>query len=362
MGTKSKAGSPIWTGSFGHWNPHVIRRPLNKIERPTPFIAEFVEKHGKVCELLRAAPGTKTLFEAGIPLCPVLIPQLQSLKKDDITLDKVGGLPDPRRNWLCRGLTVKKINSNWPRCGTCHERMSFVAQVEIGDYWDAIHRLTCDTDSYGHFSYSSVGIGEDWLGSSFRRHDKVNWTFFMCANAQDHFYSQNFDAHIWIDRETVYDNEILKFLGEKAPTEEEIARSNAQAQEAIRAFYAETHVKKYGKAQQIKGFSLRFDLDFYSGIDYKIEARLEKIQKDNPDIFAYSHSREFKLFGEPESQQEEARYFGLGNRSPQPYRLAPVLCWDDNERDMTYQMYAELWRSDSEGRRNFPAKIDASCT
>jgi hypothetical protein len=23
---------PLWTGSFGSWNPHVIRKPLNEIK------------------------------------------------------------------------------------------------------------------------------------------------------------------------------------------------------------------------------------------------------------------------------------------------------------------------------------------
>jgi len=366
MGTMSKIGLPTWTGNFGHWNPHVIRKPLNKVESKNPSVPAMTGMYARAVELLKAVPGTKSLFEAGIPLCPALLPKMSKLKKDDITLSKVGGLPNLGNNWLYnyhKRLDVVQPNKKhkkdqnqleglWPRCGVCHKYMSFVGQFDISDGWDAIHHLTCDKDKYGHFSYSGVGIGEG--RTSFFWRMSSEWTFWACGNANEHYSSQNCDAHIWTENH-------IHFLGEEPDLE---GRESAikEATDDAANFCEEHKIKKLVGLQKVDGIDLRFDLDFLKYLDWKVQGKIEKVQQDNPDIFAWPHGRQFKMFGKPESQQEEARFFGHGNRCSEPYRMAPVLCWDDEKHDMTYQMYADLQYPDGESRHNFHAKVDASCT
>lgn len=368
---------PLWVGDFGSWNPHVIRKPLNEIKPrrsimggntgPSATTEEFITKYNKAVELLRAIPGSKKLFAPGVPLAPALFPKFEAMEADDIGVEKFGGLPNLYYQWLYK---PERRNANlegmWPRCGNCHTYMSFLGQIDFGDWWETIHRLTCDGDR--NFSYSSVGLGEDHMRDiSMYERDRTTWAFWVCANACEHYYNSQFDAHVWTDHEPIYSDEMLTLIKERKPDPEVRAKKLAAAHEVAGNFYTDHNIKHViTDKKKVIGFEMRFDLDFgiepWNTVSYKLEDLIEKVQEKNPDIFAYSHGRQFKIFGAPESQQEQARYFGVGYRQVHPYRLSPILCWDDEERDMTHQMYADVHHFDGEGRRDMFGKMDSSCT
>ena len=405
MALKSNNGSLPWQGNFGHWNPHVITKPFNELEKPTSLQKELAEKYSKTIELLAAIPGSDKAFDGHFPLCPFISPILEKSKTDDINLNKIGGYADLRRSWLwshstshmpagsqsrlaelnikgARSKLTKKEQTEqaelhrkyygegkdwvaaaervWPRCGTCHTYMDFVAQFDLTDYWAAIHDLTCTTEY--HSSYSGIGIcNQDKLlcmEGYMKLH--VYWTFFACPDAQGHFYSPNFDAHVWTEQEMVYTDEAMGILRKEKPDPEKVDKRKLLAEETIKAF-CDKHQIKQRPVRVIKGLNLGLELDKYDGFfDYKFENRLDKVLEANPDIFG--KTRQYKLFGKPESQQEEARFFGPGNRDSMPHRLSPVLCWDDDEHDVTHQMYADVQRPMCEMRTSLPAKMDCSCT
>ena len=83
---------------------------------------------------------------------------------------------------------------------------------------------------------------------------------------------------------------------------------------------------------------------------------------EREDIFGGNST--YSLFGRPRSQQTEPRFvcsFGYEGEDWKIHRMAPIICWDDSEHDMTRQMYGCFRCVDSQSDTVW-ARMDNSCT
>lgn len=369
-----------WKSGFGSWNPCIPTR-INEIKSPDylkPLVEEFKSKYNEAKDLLLSVKGTKSIFKDGVPLAYKLIPVIQPMEKDEYHSQKIGGLPDLSYGfqWRMRHYKLaepmlqelaylnskiirngtkkqnsekvkllakideikngmdndKVIHSIWPRCGVCHEHMTFIGQFSFSKWRDAIHLLTCHSDDKWNTSgiahkskYNHDGAyGEEW------------WLAFACMEFCDHS-NPNCNAYIIKDRRSNF--KLDDFDLQDKPFDEDLCK---KASSSIKA-------KQYPLGK-ITGYQLKFDVDTPEYND-----KLDNMVHDHPELFNVG---DYSIFGAPSSQQEPARYYGTVGYK-EPYRLAPILSWSDPEEDVTHQLYGDLMYCD-----NFKiyGKMESSCT
>ena len=378
------------------WNPHIVTGLNNPkhIIKQSPVIFDddkekliqkmelIVSSEKKARELLLAIPGVKKIGNSlnGIPLCYVLQPVTEELKSDDITIPKIGGLPDLLKEVIYyqshaknkgKSASIKSILERiWPRCGCCYEKMRFIGQYDVTGWITALHFLTADISpkkekwmNYPDRWHSNLGSSRTTGARNFSMYETF-WQFFFCPYSSGHFFDPNMDAKVFIrshffDKKPVTKDGVLSWEiqpSKKLDEEHDVKGIIAKIKQFAKEPKDDSAATPFS-LRAIKELQLRWELD--SPIhDCQFEEKIEKVMKENPDVFA-DYAPDFSLFGKPHSQQTELRpYCQRGVETAQ--RMAPLIHWNDESHDVTYQMYGDLqFAYDNE---SIFAKIDSSCT
>jgi len=384
-------------------------------EESTPYLkkaTEFLNKYDRVCELVSGTPSNP--FKGRIPIAYRLEPRLSDItafKDDVLDLPKFGGIPD--MSWWFRFvhdqgkmLEEKKtqtleesIAGYWPRCSCCHRHLMFLGQIDVTEWTRVIHAFTYrkrgeGSNVYDHYDQIS-GLGSSKVvGLDSLSHRKW-WYIFFC-NCVD-FDNPSSDAVIIqknkFTRSAIATGKIkdkIKKFKEKAKTPQEIEMvkkiemieeftkpdtclwSEDEYRKGVEDFMIRNKIHPdhftaengTGKIplRFVKDFDLRFDIDidYYGAYDDQIYDNFYEFQKSEKDIFG--RNSPYSLFGSPRSQQDEPRYMcTFGYEAKRIHRKAPVIAWDDVDRDLTRQMYGCL-RCKGQESDTIWAKMDDSCT
>jgi hypothetical protein len=404
------------------WNPHIINEINNgaveklceeEQEKSTLFLNKYKragELTAKAQDTLKSVPANRT------PLAYRLEPRLSDITdfNNDVLLSpKFGGIPD--MTWWysfvidhgkMEGKETQKLDENikehWPVCGCCHKPLWFLGQVNMTDWARVIHLLTYEDiakEEYQknnrHF-YQLSGLGSgDKVGLNLLSHD-LWWYFFYCdcfnyniesssavvllrykfkgfKDVPD-FLVKELEKKDLSDKEKIQLESLKKMLDPKE--KEKCLWPIEDYCKAVEKFMEENkiHPEKIkpddgtcGKIplQFINGFDLRFDID-YPGVIHEDLYETLYYGDNKPEKDIFGSSGPYSLFGRPHSQQEEPRYvcsYGYDNSFDgwKIHRMAPIICWNDSEHDMTRQMYGCFRCVDSQSNTVW-AKMDHSCT
>lgn len=298
---------------------------------------QIIETHDKAVKLLHEA-GLKQ-YKKYMAWC--LVPRFGK-GRPKLTDQKVGGIPDLRRAIYTDRVKGKfDLSRVWPVCGICHEKMKFIAQFDLRDWLLPLHVVTGKeyTTSWDTRYFRSA-IGGDKLVEYTGQYRSMWWHIFTCPNASTHYCNPNCDAEVVFSdvpfsvEDNGLDSTVKPYLD------------------------AVPHIKT--RAHSVSVASRKIDgWDFRIQIDYDTEDQLEELMESNKDVFCWYS--DFRLFGQPCSQQMPYRYWCCYGEQPQ--RMTPLICWQDARCDMTYQVYIDPFIAGSgEEKDGYFAKVDASCT
>jgi len=399
-------------------NPHIIKK-LNRWNRTSLdkelFNSSFmyVNSHElllKHMEEMQEAFGIAKKIAKDVPIAYRLEPVTKPLRRDNINVQKFGGIPN--LNLLYSLLHYSKIillknekhrivtrphtaysfiEDLWPRCKCCNARMQFIGQFELHRWMLAIHILTGysvkgdgGSKKIGH-KYSAMGWGHR-LTNVYPSHRYV-YLFWFCSNG--HFDESPSDvqidlAHVPSGNEVFNPDEDAYRFRSKLGVEADKIVTKSHVED-FKNDYCRTPwtdeeyiaaVKKFMKDNKIRidkrfespiprekviGYNIRFDIDwkkrFASGKDWKkVDNTIDRIEKNS--LFKKNH--QFQFFGAPSSQQRERRY--MCPSSWMIHRQNPLLSWWDSNHDMSHQLYGCLRCPSNESGDVIYGKMDSSCT
>lgn len=389
------------------WNPHIIDKINdNKSSEKTTL---FLEKYQRARDIISAFPKSPD----PIPLAYRLSPQLSDItdfNQDVLGLPKFGGIPD--MSWwfsftvdfsvMYQGKQGKHktqdlketIKKSWPVCCCCHKPLRFLGQVEISEWARVIHSLTCtnyaEKEYQQNSSYKISGLGSgDKVGLN--SGSDLWWYIFFCDCWENYDVESSSAAIILKNKYRPVRNSFLQeklknsdlskeekleceaLLDIVGPDKDKCLWPEEEYKAAVESFMEESNIHPetfksdsgMGKIplQFLEDFHLRFDIDYPNVIHDDIYDYLyygSKMKEEN--IFGING--EYQFFGRPHSQQEEPRFmcsYGREFNGFNIHRQAPIICWDDSERDMTHQMYGCLRCSHSQTDTVW-ARMDHSCT
>lgn len=266
---------------------------------------------------------------------------------------KMGGTPDFRRWLYVERDRAGRFNTGeiWPRCGCCHQNMRFVGQFDLLPWLLPVHAATGkhqpaypNQKMTEYTVYSAVGNFRMVEHAPIYR--RAWWHFFACPDTAGHFDNPNYESTVLISheyRDLTWDQE--------APVAEDTTEAWRSSIPKVKRNSATMSIKP----RKILGWDFRLALEEDLGDpSYEGDDRVADLMKSRPDLFGDSWG--LKLFGPAVSQQFPRRYWALSGSEPR--RMTPVLSFDDDSHDMTYQFYADT-RGDG---FELHAKVDASCT
>jgi hypothetical protein len=395
-----------------------LLRPIKKAVPMKEKAVEFLLRYNRAKEMLCSFPKSPFKVESHVPIAYRLEPQLSDItdfNNDVLASPKFGGVPD--MTWwfsFCfdkakiEDQETQKLDENikehWPICGCCHKPLWFLGQMDITEWAQVIHLLTYDDPKKGekledweksdrhYYQLSGLGSG-DKVNLNLTSHD-LWWYFFYCDCFN--FNIESSSAVVLLKHKFQGSTSTLDFLLKKLkepdlseekgkeieaiidmgkPDKERCLWPIDEYYEAVEKFMRENerHPELIdprdtcGKVplQFIKNFKLHFDLDYPGMIsDDLYDAFYYDTYKDpeRKDIFGGNST--YSLFGSPRSQQTEPRFvcsFGYEEEGWKIHRMAPIICWNDNEHDITRQMYGCFRCVDSQSDTVW-ARMDNSCT
>jgi hypothetical protein len=310
-------------------------------------------------------------LEAAVPrLCAALVPRFDvgAGAEAEATLPlrdaKVDGIPDlrtclynePDASGCYRTLRI------WPRCGACHRRMLFLCQIDLLPWLLPVQFLAARVRRYSY--------GQDYVLGPFgvnqlTKHlsilaDKMLHVF-LCPEASGHFDCPAPDVQVLIS-----DQYASGLPGDRA---------NLLGSATIAPYLASVPMVRRNSdlsptitPRRITGLDFRVEIDGEEDFDDLDAERpdgrdasehLDDLIAAHPDVFHPSHVRKFTVLGAPRSQQTPRRYFGTFGSGGAPARMTPLLSFDDERQDVTYQIYADFAGCDGHVAYG---KVDASCT
>jgi hypothetical protein len=311
-------------------------------------IALFKERYAHAQSLV---PGEHLLYR----LDPQTAPSQDAVS--DFTAARFGGLPDLRRFFHAHGYRDKtdekryekewraymlspmdpnrppqpeptKVNlppiaewveKMWPRCNCCHKPMEFIGQLELTDWQVAILQATYFLPE--EMEFKSWVKEAAYTGAANKRMvEHVScyrtWMYFFKCEYR-HWEEPNSDARVMIA------------MVQTNPRDNEPdipAWTDEQFHAAVAAFTSEHQIQEIDPLL-VTDYALKFDVEEHTGWE---------LRKAHPEVF--DSDCNFQLFGEARSQQDPKRYL-CTNSYGGPHYQAPLLSWDDNENDITHQMY-----------------------
>jgi hypothetical protein len=273
----------------------------------------------------------------------------------DLTASRFGGLPDLRRFFYAgshydkedekryerewRAYTLNPMDPNrppqpaspkvnlpplaewiektWPRCNCCNRPMQFIGQVELTEWLIVLLNLTYKKEgSYGAYTGATNKRVVEYSNSH------RTWLyFFKCEDR--HWEEPSSDARVMIA--TMVINPRDGDTSAPAWTDEEFST-------ALTTF-ANKHEVTGLPSALVTGCLPKFDVEHNEASE---DLDTWELQKAHPELFGRDCN--FQLFGEEQSQQEPKRFF-CTNSYDGPHYQAPILSWDDDEHDITHQMY-----------------------
>lgn len=312
---------------------HEIQENENKVKARV-YRDQFLSLHSKAWDFIMQHPKNKGLPEViaksikprepFVPLAYRLDVKVEGLAEDKLNCNKFGGIPDLRCHYryATKEPTFSKLfDMYWPRCGCCHRRMRFLCQLDLTvEVW-TIHQLTSQVVDGWPKPISAFGmtksISKDELPGT-----PIKEVMFFCNCNK--WSCPSADAFIYQDY----------VFRDKFPFSDE------EYMEAARQFMAEnefgdSEMGGHISLEEVTKFELSFDLDhdwLKSRFDYW------EMVKDFREEFRPNRAK-YTLFGQAHSQQEPKRPF-RGGYQRGLYRMSPVINWNDEEHDITRQMYA----------------------
>ncbi len=393
-------------------NAHLIDKSLRipeSVEKFAVRLEQFKTTYGRAKQL--AGDKAKLIYRLDLAT--------ENLPTDDIYASKIGGVPD-----LCatdsigRFMDNKKyqhdrtvaynfptvsqfVADNWPRCPVCFRPMRFLAQINIWDWLAVLHQLTAQAgkkkDRFRKEQMvSALGDGYLLFGHGVSSLAGKHLTIWHCASFCSFGCYQkalcrwsNNGRSALESTKSIRQFEAYNFGKPSSP----IAKSNqaidmfgegypwtiSEYIQAVNEFIAgETKIETWtagndipSSCRNIKHGSIKDDsfptlLNPNLITDAKIGFDLadEDYNNEAPDDPIFHSNSDFVLFGRGRSQQEPLQplcansYFG-------PHRMAPIICYDEPDNDLTHQIYSCLTcGSGAFGGfgHPFPGILDSSCT
>lgn len=345
---------------YDELNPHIVWSLNKKIgkcffleENEKSLFNEFIQKYNKAKSLFSEYKD-KFCGKDFVPLAYRLdIITGDEQKQDDITKDKLGGIPDIR-NYMMYDFSIKNktliesISNSWPICKCCGKRMIFIGQMNYTNYINAIHVATSKKDDF--FELSAFGK-RDSFGFS-ERH-----LYFYCTCYNDIGLSYN---------SILLKNYVIPYRAEKKVLD--LKDYNAEIQNFMLDNGIHPDNIKRGKIplKFIEKYDLNFDLDWIFGnknnlsYEEELEEIIEEVLPEALPSPSGKYGSDFTLFGKPESQQEQKRFFNpIGYNKAT--RMSPLINWTDEHEDFTYQIYGDF-RYYFHMQKEVPCLVDGSCT
>lgn len=272
---------------------------------------------------------------------------------------RLGGLPDLQRT-LYHEVAIEK---QWPRCGECHSPMSFIGQFDLAPWALPLHEAFHWTshDKYESKSFSKISaFGHDYMMQHANLFSAVMYHLFVCPMAGYHDRHPSSDAFAFVTHKYHPQHKDRESRDVHVMTQE--INALAQSRADLRLIHTDdVDTKQEGfviKPRAITGYKLRLQLDEYSG-DWQRRRELEAaLEADHSNLFKWYPS-EFQLFGMPRSQQEQRRYISPFVREEKVVPLTPFISFNDEEADVTYQIYLDMRLSTG---YTVYGKVDASST
>ncbi|MHA2045690.1 MAG: hypothetical protein ACW99G_12910 [Candidatus Thorarchaeota archaeon] len=270
-----------------------------------------------------------------------------SLKKDVLSADKFGGIPDLTDDYWFSYVNAERDDSIdmdrffelvWPKCDCCDKHMKFIGQTNLADEKFVISLLT----------ERNVGLREKmsafgWLESRREPENMRNSYYYCPCNNWD---SWNSDAYV--SRQHVWSEEVFP------KNKENVAEYRKKATAFMEKH--ELHNLK-DEVLMVAGYDLNFDLDDEIGEKVGLgQYEYSELGWDVRDL--YKPDTYYTLYGKPASQQVPKRPYDP-NSYGCLFRQAPILSWDDDDDDMTHQMYGNMRIRSVE---NVKGWMDSSCT
>lgn len=408
-------------------NPNIVKK-TRSIRKEKPFrsfsfinITDSSGKYLKVLQHMRdikqAHAEAKKLAQK-FPIAFRLEPVVEIMKRDNIHVEKFGGIPNLQWFFSVIECTPKKevdkysdacgknikhkmkpnfptvdkfIDKKWPRCKCCNQPMKFIAQLELQDWLIAIHELTLITKTKWS-SYS--GFGHTYPLTNLYPFYINKYLFFFCDNG--HWDEPNSDALCMIEHirsrvpeewdESLGPKDMYRFhkgmqeqndakieKGKTCGTHDSPPWTDKEFIVAARKFIRKHKLlrgnRKYDIStpivkRKVIGYNIRFDLEAdHSKMKYDTpeSALYDKLNYYNEEYPLFSSKGDFQLFGAPKSQQTEKRYM-CQNSHPIVHRMNPLISWNDEEHDLTNQFYGCMKCLWFESNDIIFGKMDTSCT
>lgn len=371
------------------WNPNVLfgldRWVGPLIRRPGPaslaydqetchqLLKQIKTAHDKLrhisgIESIMASAGFGESRRKILPVAPRLLPQLEPLAEDDVSLvSKFGGTPNlvpllRRLGYQKRRSYRDLIRSIWPWCGCCRRPMQFVGQFDLGLHGALLQAITRDTTSAlgpDFAEFLPPGLGEKELYSA--PEATCWWYVFLCPKSNEHWQNPGSDARIIVSAPVHSSDPLLP------------RRPNAVIAATRR--YLEDIKRACGKesgdiplvSRKITGFELGVELDpvgGYCSTESMLKDAIGSRMQADPEIFGQTSA--FNFFGAPVSDQGKPMrpYCPIGHGiSDTAVRMTPFLNFRSQD-DMAHQIYCDF-RSDCKtdcGDSHLFCKADVSCT
>ncbi len=317
----------------------------------------FIENHedgDKFIAYLRKSIGAKKA-DRFVPLAYNFAVKTSLTDTDELGGNKFGGIPDFRSELRHVEKIPDKYKNpiefalyrNWPICGGCQKHMRFVGQMAMPVEEYVIHYLTCVNRDGWYAPVSALGprgndIGGIGLSTTLNQ-------FFACPC---HPMDGSRDAAILRQPVWLYDELTGKSQNKTFRDEDYIA--------AAKAFMLENGLATDDEMglniplQTIDGFTLGFDLEIWGDSKYDFSDMFDAFHEE----FGWRQT-DFILFGVPRSQQTEKRPFSTFGHNL--FRQSPILNWNDDDHDITRQMYG-CFRSSERTFGTVSCRMDNSNT
>jgi hypothetical protein len=264
---------------------------------------------------------------------------------------KVGGVPDLRTYLYTERGDDGRFNLGrvWPRCGVCGALMAAVGQFDLLPWLLPIHCLTgVEINRYSR-AYLLSPVGSGRLCEHAAIFEDYLLHVFACPISSQQFDHPGNDATVLVSDSYRRRDDVSRRSIDPA-TEADYLASLPDLTPSNDAFVI--------APRKIIGWDFRLTFDWDENHDYELIKRDREIVDARPDVFVGSHV-DFSLFGTARSQQTPRRYWSVFGYDGAPRRMTPFVAFDDENADMTYQVYVDFARCDG---YEIHGKVDASCT
>jgi hypothetical protein len=254
--------------------------------------------------------------------------EIKTEKSENLYTD-FGGKPDFRiyEREIKNESADAFVNRLWPKCGFCHKPMTFVGQIDLGDWLYAFHSFmaTKDRNQYVSPFGKFIGIESDLL--------YFRYLSFWFCNEPHFFVFNNANACAKISKYKDILSESLTFFGrDLQPAVNFFYDKSISGPEETKDERNEVYIPK----EMITDIEIKWDIitnDFN---------RQWSTYNRYPELFMTDRNS-YVLFGADVLQSESPSFISQRrNSSGDPIPMMPIINWRSRRSNITNQLYVDF--------------------